>query len=893
LETREFYTNAQSWGKNILLRGIRDGEPFKEKVPYKPYHFVKSKNNKPTEYKNLDGKFLSRLDFDDIKEAKAFSSKYEGMASTFPIYGYSKYVYNFLSDTYKNQTTYTEEVSVVYFDIEVAGNHYEPVHLVRLEDDTITTIGELRFYPGKKVWDETRSEFVEQSASRYLKPNGFPYADQARNPVTAISLRKGKQIYVLSTVFYEVHRDDVIHIPCKNEKELILEFLKLWKVLNPDIISGWNISYFDIPYMVNRMRKIFGESAANQLSPWSILREFTSLSKYGKEQVSYKILGISVLDLMQAYIKFSFKNHESFTLNYIAHVELKEKKIDYSQYASLYDLYLKDPQLFIEYNIQDTDLVARIDQKTGLINQIMELAYSAGVNYEDAFTSVLFWEVKIKNRLEDKGIIVPSNVDRTPKLRKNMGAYVKPPIPAKYKWVIGLDLDSLYPHLIMQYNISPETLVSYQEELLHIMSIDDILKGDLLKNENIAKLIKEQNCGYTPNGCFFRNDIQGFLAEIMREEYNLRKHYKKLMIEAKKEFEKTGKNELEGLISKYNNMQMARKIAINAAYGALSNEYCLWFQIELAEAITYSGQLVIKYIGIRLNEYLNKLFKTNNLDYIIAQDTDSCYLTFDRLIELIMPGETNKSKIVDFLVKVTEEKINPFIEKCYEDLKTYTNAYEQKMSMKTESISDFGIWKAKKRYALNVYWDEGVKYEEPKLKIRGIEAVQSTTPAICRDAIKKCLTLMLSDNKEELYKFVDQFKAEFKASSFEAVATTTGVHELNKYNGGEKSIYAKGTPIHVRASLLYNYYTKKEKIDDIYQKIMAGDKMKYCYMKLPNPVKENVFGIFNKLPPELKLEKYIDYNRQFEAEFINPVNSIAKILGWDIQHKENIREFME
>lgn len=834
----EFYTNVLVNRGQILVRGYLDGKPFRERVPYKPYHYIRSRVD--TDYKNLQGECLEKIDFDSINDARDFLAKYEHVEN-FDVFGFNKYAYNYISDKYPNMEYDTDKVSVVYMDIEVAADQ------------------------------------------------GFPEAEFADKPVVAIALRKGDLRICVGTVDYKEHEADIVYIKCIDEEDLLFKFIDVWKKLDPDVVSGWNVEFFDIPYLYNRITRMLGENVAKQLSPWLQVREYTQKGKYGREQKSYTLLGITTIDLMAAYIKFSFKNQESFSLNYIAHVELGETKTDYSEYESLHDLYLKNPQLFIEYNIQDNDLVYRINEQTGLIEQIMALAYDAGVNYADAFGSVLYWEVKIKNFLAKKNILVPTHHKKNRKLAPIMGAYVKEPIPNKYKWVVGLDLDSLYPHLIMGYNISPETFVRCIRDLVFQMPIEDILMGKMRDNHTISDMISK-GYGFTPNGAFFRNDIRGFLPELMDEMYSDRKRYKRLMIDTKKLYNENPTKELLKLITQYNNIQMSKKIALNSAYGALSNEYCAWYQIDLAEAITYAGQLSIKWIANDLNTYFNKLLKTVGKDYVIASDTDSAYLTLDNLVNHVFPNGAPTNDIVAFLAKVCDEKVNPFIMASYDKLKDYTNAYEQKMSMKVESISEAGIWKAKKRYALTVWWDEGVFNKTPQIKVKGMEAVQSSTPAICRDVMKESLVLMLQDKKDELYKLVDEFEQVFKSSPFEAIADTTSVSDIESY-ADHHSIYKKGCPIHTRGALLYNKMIKDLKIDHMYNEIHSGDKIKKCYLKTPNPIHENVISIYNRLPPEFNLNKYIDYNVQFEKEFLGPINKIAKLVGWDLTNTATLDQF--
>jgi DNA polymerase elongation subunit (family B) len=382
---------------------------------------------------------------------------------------------------------------------------------------------------------------------------------------------------------------------------------------------------------------------------------------------------------------------------------------------------------------------------------------------------------------------------------------------------------------MMQYNISPETLVVGK----HIqMSVDDFLEG--YHEPDFEHCI-------AANGHFFRKDVRGFLPEMMERMYADRVLYKKKMLDAQQEYENTKDKELLNDISKYKNIQMAKKIQLNSAYGAIGNQYFRFYDIRQAEAITLSGQLSIRWIGERLNEYMNKILKTECVDYVIASDTDSVYLNFGPLVKKIC-GDKSKEEIVNFLDKACS-KIEDFIDKSYDDLAKMMNAYEQKMEMKREVIADKGIWTAKKRYILNVWDSEGVRYAEPKLKIMGIEAVKSSTPLACREKIKEALKVVMSGNETQFQKFIADFKEEFKQLPFEDIAFPRGVSDLTKYKNS-KDLYNKGTPIHVRGAILFNHMLTKNKLQKKYQGIKDGDKIKFCYMKIPNPVQRKCIFCF-------------------------------------------------
>jgi DNA polymerase elongation subunit (family B) len=664
-------------------------------------------------------------------------------------------------------------------------------------------------------------------------------------------------------------------------------FLEKWEETSPDIVTGWNIKYFDIPYLVSRINRLMGENTAKRLSPWRRVNEKNST--YSKQDgiswksfVNYELVGISTLDYLELYKKFTYAQHESFSLNHISFVELGEKKLDYSEVESLHQLYRTNFQKFIEYNIRDVELVDRIDAKMKLIDMALALAYDAKVNYEDVFSQVRMWDVLIHNELIDRGVVVPQKV-KTIKSEQYAGAYVKDPIVGMHEWVVSFDLNSLYPHLIMQYNISPETIVPGIKENI---SIDNLLSGEHQASSEYCM---------AANGHYFKRDKQGFLPAMMQRMYDDRSMYKKKMIESQKQYENANTAEekriLSNQISKYKNLQLAKKVQLNSAYGALGNEWFRFFDIRQAEAITLSGQLSIRWIEDKLNGFFNKLLKTKSVDYVIASDTDSVYVNLGPLVHMVYGSKNiEKEKIVDFIDKACTEKIEPFIDKAYQELADYMNAFDQKMQMKREVIANKGIWTAKKRYILNVYDSEGVRFAEPKLKMMGIEAVKSSTPMSCRDKIKDSLKIVMNGTESEFQEFVADFRKTFTTLAFEDIAFPRGVSDIKKYKSS-KDIYTKGTPIHVRGAILYNHLLEKEKLTKKYQTIKDGEKIKFCYMKVPNPVQENVFAILTILPKEFKLEKYIDYETQFEKAYLDPIRTIVNTIGWNVEHVSSLKSF--
>ena len=821
----KFYTNVFSRGNKVYVRGYENGKAFQKYEYYKPYLFVDDKDGN---YKTVDKKPASKIMFNSISEAREFVSKYKDIQN-FNYYGLENFQYLYIYDNYSGDVQYDpSKMSVVSLDIEC------------------------------------------------IADQGFPDIQLADKEITAITIRKNKLNLVFGCGEFVTDDPNTKYFRCKDEKELLYKFVDIWNrpFVKPDIITGWNIEFFDIPYLINRIRNICGEDLARNLSPWRMINEGKVHYK-GKENQNFVLMGISTLDYYQLYRKFTFGNQESYKLDYIASVELGEKKIDYSEYGSLLELYKNNFQKFIEYNIHDVVLVDRLEEKLKFIEQVMALAYDAKVNFVDTLTTVRPWDVIIHNYLLDRKTVVPKLVikDNNESL---VGGFVKDPKVGMSEWVVSFDLNSLYPHLIMQYNISPEKFVK-KVPMWH----------------NTDELISKKPIDYEPgyiysgNGCVYKNDYQGFLPALMEKMYNDRSEYKKKMIELKKKFEET-KDAATGMqIAKYHNMQMAKKIQLNSAYGALGNKYFRWFNFDLAESITKSGQLSIRWIEKRMNEFMNKMLKTDNVDYVIASDTDSIYIEMKELVKRI--DVNDDVKIVSAIDQFCEQKVQPYLDKCYQELADYMNVYQQKMFMKRETIANKGIWKAKKMYILNAWNVEGVQYDSPKLKMQGIEAVRSSTPQVCREYIRKALEIIMNESEISLQNYISQIREEYKNLPFDDIAFPRGANNVDKYYD-RNHIYVKGTPIHIKASLLYNNLLKKYGLRNL-QPIMSGDKIKYCYLKLPNKIQDTVISNLDNLPDELGLNQYIDYEKQFDKSFIEPLKSITSIIRWDYEKKLTLEDF--
>jgi len=827
-----FYTNVQLAGNTLLYRGYENGKPVQSRTHFSPTLFVPS--NKKEKFKTLTGEYVKPIQFESPKDAREFIAKYENVEG-FTVYGYERFVYQFIAKEFPGEVDYDiKKMKIFTMDIEVACE------------------------------------------------NGFPNVEEAAEEMLCITIKdlNTKKFYVWGTREF-TPPEGVEFFVFWTESEMLNHFIGWWTENTPDILTGWNVNLYDVPYICRRINRVLGEKWMNSMSPWNRANE-REIIVQGRKNYAYDLSGINILDYLDLYKKFTYSAQESYRLDHIANVELGQKKIDHSEYENFKEFYTKDWQKFVEYNIQDVELVDRLEDKMKLIELAVTMAYDAKVNMEDVYSQVRMWDTMIYNYLKDRDLVVPPRKG-SKKDEKYAGAYVKEPVPGMYDWVVSFDLNSLYPHLIMQYNISPETLV---EQRHPSATVDKIL------NQEID--ITGEYC-VCANGAQYRKDIHGFLPEIMQRIYDERTIYKKRMLHAKQNLElATTPSEVMALqrdISRCNNIQMARKIQLNSAYGAIGNQYFRYYNLANAEAITLSGQVSIRWIEDKMNAYLNKILKTDGEDYVIAADTDSIYLNLGPLVKSVYKGrEKTPEKIVRFLDKICHMEFEKYIESSYQKLAGYVNAYDQKMQMKRENIAEKGIWTAKKRYILNVWDSEGVRYEKPKLKMMGIEAVKSSTPMPCRQKLRDVLVIIMNETEEATQNFIAKFKKEFTELPIEDISFPRSVNNLNKYST-PSSIYSDKCPIHVRGALLYNHHVKRLKLTHKYPLIQDGEKIKFIYLTKPNKIGENVMSFFQTFPKEFSLDSNVDYDLQFSKSFLNPIQGILDTIGWKAEKKGSL-EFL-
>ena len=833
-----FYTSVTRLFNDIAVRGIKNGKPFMRKVKYEPTLYVKSE--KPSGLVTLDGENVAPVQPGTMKDCRMFIDKYEGVEN-FKVYGQTNYVKQFTNSAFPGVIEFDRsKINVTSIDIEVQSDE------------------------------------------------GFPDPKYAAYPITAITIHNNIDdiYYVWGCGEWDSDKRDPslegVHIrytQCADEADLLHRFVDQWKKAYPDIITGWNSELFDMQYIANRLPRVTNIEPRD-LSPFRMF-DWQNRVIAGNEVSFPYFFGISCLDYLELFRKFGYAygTQESYRLDHIAHVVLGERKLDYSEYGDLNSLYKFDYQKFIDYNIKDTQLVDRLEDKLGLITLACTIAYKGKVNYKDAFGTVGVWDAILHNYMMEQGIVV-NPTGKGEKERRIEGAHVKEPQVGLHKWVVSFDLNSLYPHIMMQYNMSPETLV---DKTVPNVTVDKLLEKD--------RFDFDKDYVMTGRGNLFRKDKKGMIPTLVEGLYAERKGYKKEMLAAEQELVNADKSnahavyQLEKKIATLDNKQQAIKILMNSLYGATSNEHFRYFDVRIAESITLSGQLTIRWAENRINDYLNEVLKTVNKDYVLAIDTDSLYVNMGPLVEKVNPKDP-----VSFLDKVSKERLQPLFEKAYDELKVYMNAPEQKMVMEREVIAERGVWTGKKHYALNVWNSEGVQYPEPKLKVQGIEVVRSSTPQVCRDLLKSTINEILTADEPTVQATIARLREQFKKLPAEDIAFPRTANNVDKYtvNG---AIYKKGTPIHIRGSLLHNYHLDRLNLTKKYESIYPGEKIKFVYVKQPNPLAENVIAFKGVLPDEFNVRNYIDYDLQFDKAFVEPIKTILDSVGWKPEKVATLEDF--
>jgi len=846
----KFYKNVFLEKNYLLTKEYKNNKDVYTKVKYEPSIFME--DNEGFYYEPITKHKLKKHTFTSIYDYYAYVKKYQDI-SNYKLYGNKDFRSCWLADNYAETKFDVEKIkpclNIINIDIEV------------------------------------------------VSQDGFPKPEDALAPLCLITLGnlyKGDDEKFITLGLRPIQdksiEEDTTYIFCKDEKELLKKFIEVWQSLNVDIVTGWNVGDFDITYLINRMKRVFKFSTAYKnlwlgLSSWGVIKEHTkSQYVFGTKQITkyYTIAGVTIFDYLSIYKKYIFKNRPSYSLDSISQIELGEGKIEYSNdYLSLNNLYEENYDLYVKYNIQDVALVNKLDKKLKFMDMVLHLIYDAVMPYDNVLLPTKMWEQIIFKYYKKHKLVMLYNTYTNNEDSEYIGAYVKEVIPNKYLWIMAFDIDSLYPNIIVQQNISFETYCP--QEYSKIINPNDIENESEEEIKTRNEYLKEKNVTFTLNSVEYTKETCGILPTLIKEIYKERQRCKRLSKDNNKKYIDTKLEKYKIRADYYSSYQHIKKIQLNSLYGALG---CIWFKffnIKLAESVTSTGQYIIKSIENSVNNYIKTILNKEKEDYIVAMDTDSIYVRFDEFIEkLKLKG---KEKIINFLDKKVSPEIQKIIVQDAKKIAIKLNSYENRIVMKREVIADKGIFLAKKRYILSIVDDEGIR--EKKLKMVGISAISSWIPPFCKERIINVIKeyfLSEEDNidniKIDLKKYIKETKTIFKKLPHNEISRAKSINHLKKYSD-KNTIYRKGSGFHIKGALFYNHLIDYYKIENKYDKIKEGDKIKMVYLK-PNIWNMNVIAFHSKIPKEFELINYIDYDTEFEKTFVEQIDMIGKVLGLDL-----------
>jgi DNA polymerase elongation subunit (family B) len=854
------YISVQKWGNSVLHRYIDEhGRDCKEDVKdFRPTLYIEAPNGEFTSM--LDENIrLGAVELDDFNAAKDFID--ENQERGFTVYGQNQWAHNAISSLYANQVLHPqfEKTRVSMFDLEVESDDGFPSPIMA----------------AKKIL----------SISHY---------DSLDDKLYLFSLAPWSAKESFINEIYPDLMSKIIFRHCRDEKELLRQYLSFWTTNYPMVVSGWNSGGFDIPYLYNRIVFVLGEAHAKTLSPFRAVTKREYKDSYGNAAVTVNLYGIAQLDLQDLYKKFEVKPRENYRLATIATVELGTTKIDYTDEETIQNMYDVNPQKFNDYNILDSWLVWLINAKRQMIQTAMFIAYTAKVNLEDVYSPVKVWDAYICNKLLDSGRAAPLS---THSLKQPyIGAYVKQVIPGMYRWIVSFDVASMHPTIIRQWNMCASTVTNNP-----ICEHRDY-SNDLVQQTSAANTLVEacpEGFSVAANGVLFSHSKSSTIPGLVAELFNERKTTKSKALSLLKDAEKHSGSEAAALkkeASSYKTKEGAIKVLLNSLYGAMANEWFRFFDIRMAEGVTLTSQVVIQFIERRVNEFLNRVLShLPPKDRCLAIDTDSVYFELGDLVDMSFRNKSGATttEITDFLDKVSERITESAIIPAIEELAKYMRCRETLISMKREAISDKGFWTAKKKYALNVIDNEGVRYAEPEQKAVGLQLVQTSTPKFCRDALAEAVKIILTgdiNDKERLVPLIKRIRDEYETLNVYDIACPRGVSELDKWKGLD-GLPGKGAQPPIRGVLYYNHWLTKMGLDNKYQIIKPGSKIRYLHLNMPNPLKADTIAFFTRLPTEFNIEPFIDRQHMYDFSFLTPLKGITDAVGLLTEPDRSLEDF--
>lgn len=696
--------------------------------------------------------------------------------------------------------------------------------------------------------------------------DGFPQSERIGDEILLISVysNKTKKVHVFGQKEYIPKFESVEYHHCKNEVALLKAYFKFHRSDYPDILTGWNSHFFDFPYIIDRATLLIGENFAKKFSPVGQVRE-----KPFSNQKEYEIGGITILDYQDLYKSFSGNQLESYKLDFVAQVELKESKLAYD--GSLKYLWKTDWTKYVNYNIKDVDLVRKLDKKLDFITLVQVQAYISSVPINKTHSSIKKFENYLIGMLKDRKIVLPT-AKRGHKV-DIPGGFVLEPEGGLYSDIMSYDFTALYPHLFFSLNLSPETRVakvftkegnSFTDFSLKCIEDDEqyTVNKKIVKGSKLKKVIKDKRYLISANGILFKPE-GGVIPEVVHHMFDTRAKYKKLMLKYEQE-------DKPDLARKYDLYQNVVKVNCNAIYGIMANASFRFFNPDLASAITLTGQKLTKFTKERIDEFCRKKFKIDN-DVTLYADTDSCYLHFESITKKL---NIKPEKLVDSLNIIDKKVIKPFLDELFMEFSNeYLNNPINNLNLKRECIAKSILFTTKKRYVMAVLDKEGTSYDPPKIKAVGIEIVRSSTPGYCRDKIKEIATMILfGKTKSEVVTKVKEIHNDFLEQPPDVIAFPRGIKDLDGYDG---------MPIHLRAVLNYNKLLKKKGLETKYDLIQSGEKIKFIYLMRNNVIpSQNIIGFIEVLPKEFELDDFIDKELQFNKALLSPIQRFAEALKW-------------
>ena len=825
------YTSVEQRFNKIFFRGYKNGKRVQTNdAQFKPILYTPTDID--TGIKSLYGKNLTPTEFNTIGEAKTYVKSYKELLN---VHGNDRYEYDFIHRNFRGEQAVTiDSLSVLFLDIE--------------------TSVELGFPDVMNPEEEVLLISNYHMGSKKMTTFGCkPYSGDGTN-----------------------------YVHCLNEADLLTKWINYCIDIDFDIMTGWNVIPFDMAYLGSRIIKVLGQRALNRLSPFGIVEAKTE-TIMDREILRYEIAGRTVLDMLELYKKFRFINRPNYKLAYIGQVEVGDTKTEnpYKTFKEHYTVGWNDSEGkedgFVRYNIQDVNLLVRLEEKLGLVYLAVTLAYLTKINFSDVYSPVKTWESHILSTLLEENTFCELKTVHKSDYRI-VGGYVKEPVPGMYKWNVTFDATSLYPSIIMSLNMSPETLV----DMLPSVSVESLLDEHPTHSD--------ADYAVAANGVRFRKDTHGVMPRLTQSMFNKRKTAKNEMLRLKKLYESTHEEQYKLESARYGVLQLAVKVVLNCLFGCSSSQYFLFFDNRIAEGITMTGQYIIQKVQHTASDYMGKVLKSPGEDFISYSDTDSLGVCMNKLVQK-NPKKMNDNDTTDFIIKFVDAYMSKELDKCTDSIAKILNMYENKISFKTEGISSAMIILAKKRNCQKVIDNEGVRYSEPEYKVTGVETQRSSTPDLVRGWLMDAIKLVLDDcDRDALVQYIDKRRSEFRTYSVEDIAFPRSANNLTKYADGV-NIYTGGTPIAVRAALLYNNLVKKNGLERDLELIKEGNKIKYVALKEPNTLKEDIIGFPSELPTQFNLHRYVDYDTQFEKAFLDPLVKIMDAMDWKLEEENSLNDF--